>query len=153
MSEFQPQNLQNAWKILADYIEYNRRYANFLREKYPESFETWGLIIQLYDTYKEKTVQSDLQRQIVVILSRAKMPRKFDSVYNDYMQKIYLQDLLLYISGELHFSSSEETDASVDPTDASVEPNIHVGLGARSASRRRSVVELLNHMTMLVDVM
>ena len=95
MSEFQPQNLQNAWDILADYISTNGRYADNLHTNFPEAFETWGLIMQMYDTYKAKTVQSDLMKQIDVILSRAKMPGKFDGVYNDDMEKIYLQDLLL----------------------------------------------------------
>ena len=104
MSEFQPQNLQNAWDILADYIKRKRRYTDRLRTNFPEAFETWGLIIQLYEAYGE-TVQSDLKKQIVAILSRAKMPGKFDGVYNDDMEKIYLNDLLLYISGELHISN------------------------------------------------
>jgi hypothetical protein len=143
MWDFQPQNLQNAWDILADYIKYKCGYTDILHENYPEALETWGLIIQLYDAYKAKTVQSDLKKQIAAILSRAKMPQIVDGVYNDDMEKIYLKDLLLYISGELQ--SSWEVEASVDAY-------MHAGLGARSASRRRSVAELLQHMTMLVDV-
>ena len=143
MWDFQPQNLQNAWDILAEYIKYNRRNAGVLQDNYPEALETWGLIKQLYDAYKENTVQSDLKKQIAAILSRASMPQIVDGVYNDGAKKIYLKDLLLYISGELQ--SSWEVEASVDAY-------MHAGLGARSASRRRSVAELLQHMTMLVDV-
>ena len=104
MSEFQPQNLQNAWDILAYYIKRKRRNADSLHTKFPEAFETWGLIIQLYEAHGE-TVPSDLKKQIAAILSRAKMPGIFDGVHNDDMEKIYLNDLLLYISGELHISN------------------------------------------------
>ena len=146
MWDFQPQNLQNAWDILADYIKYKCGYTDILHENYPEALETWGLIIQLYDAYKAKTVQSDLKKQIAAILSRAKMPQIVDGVYNDDMEKIYLKDLLLYISGERHISSSvsssEEIGESSWEADASVDPHMGVGLAARSASRQWSVPEL-----------
>ena len=81
--------------ILADYIKYNRRNSEILQENHPEALETWGLIKQLYDAYKAKTVQSDLKKQIVAILSKASVPRLVDGVYNDDGHKIYLKDLLL----------------------------------------------------------
>lgn len=113
MPEFQPENLQNAWDILADYIKYTRRNSEILRDTYPESVVTWGLIQQLYDAYKAMTVQSDLKKQIAAILSRAEMPYLLDGIYNDDFEKIYLKDLLLYISGELHISSSGSSSEEI----------------------------------------
>ena len=73
-SEFQPENLHEAWELLAEYIEMKGKYTKNLQREYPEAFETWGLI----------------------------MPYPFDGICNDDGEKIYLEDLLGYINGELH---------------------------------------------------
>jgi hypothetical protein len=65
--EFRPHNLHEAWKLLAGYIEHKRTLSAHLQQKYPEAFETWGLITQLHDAYESNTVQSELQKQITAI--------------------------------------------------------------------------------------
>lgn len=102
MSEFRPENLHEAWKLLAQYIEKKGIYTKNLQREYPEAFETWGLITRLYDAYRTNGVESDIQKQIAEILSRARMPTIFDGVYNDDSEKIYMVDLLGYINGALH---------------------------------------------------
>ena len=67
MSEFRPQNLHDAWDILDKYIKAHTRYKDRLQERYPQAFDTWELIIQLYDAYNKRTIQSDLKEQINVI--------------------------------------------------------------------------------------
>ena len=104
VSEFEPENLHEAWELLAGYIENRRKFAPSLQQKYRESFETWGLITQLYDAYQANTVQSELQKQIAAILSRAPMQQLFESDYNAGGHKIYLKDLLVYINRELEMS-------------------------------------------------
>ena len=111
MSEFQPYNLNQAWDLLSTYIEQKRRNAPSRLQKYPEAFETWGLITQLYDAYKANTVHSEPYKQIAKILSRTPMPHTFAGVYNDEGYKILLQDLLVYINKELEMSLSIEPHA------------------------------------------
>jgi hypothetical protein len=104
MSEFQPENLHEAWKLLAEYIKTKGIYTELLQQKYPEAFKTWGLITRLYDVYAANGngVKSDIQKQMDEILPRARMPIVVDGVNNDNAEKIYLYDLLGYINGELH---------------------------------------------------
>ena len=99
VSEFEPENLHETWKLLAGYIEGTRKFAPNLQQNYPEAFETWGLITQLYDAYKVNDVETELQKRIGQILSRAPMPQIFDKCFDDDM--IYLRDLLVYIKKEL----------------------------------------------------
>ena len=56
VSEFEPENLHEAWQVLAAYIDKKRRYAPDLQQFNPQSFETWGLITQLYDVYQANTM-------------------------------------------------------------------------------------------------
>ena len=53
MSEFQPENLHEAWELLAyKYIQTKGSYTEELQKRNPEAFETWKLITRLYDTYE-----------------------------------------------------------------------------------------------------
>ena len=93
-------NLREAWDVLLVYTHRNYGNLDMLKQKYPEAFATWGLITQVHDAYEQGTAQSELQKQIAEILSRADMPELFDGFYDD-GDKIFLKDILLYINREL----------------------------------------------------
>jgi hypothetical protein len=76
-------NLREAWYVLDEYIKKNRGNTDMLQQKYPEAFETWGLITRVYYAYEVNTVQSELQKRIAEILSRGGMPELFDGFYDD----------------------------------------------------------------------
>jgi hypothetical protein len=117
MSDFQPENLQNAWDLFAEYVDVKLEILDLLLKKSEEARVTWGLIIQ-YDALVANTVQSDLQKKMSEILSRASVPFPFDGVCNEDGEKIYLIDLLGYIKARLATPISEE---SIDGTPISEE--------------------------------